>query len=53
MSLQNNKLHTKAGWSPFTGTRVLGKVAKILLHGKPVFENGQVLADPGSGRILT
>jgi dihydroorotase len=50
--IKNEELLTKAGWSPFAGRRVIGKVKKVTLHGDTAFENGQVLAKPGSGRIL-
>ncbi|HEX4775110.1 MAG TPA: amidohydrolase family protein [Candidatus Saccharimonadales bacterium] len=50
--VKNEDLLTKAGWSPFAGRRVVGKVKKVVLRGQTVFENGRVLATPGSGRIL-
>lgn len=39
-------------WSPFDGWETPGKVTKVVLHGKTVFENGSVIAAPGSGTIL-
>jgi carbamoyl-phosphate synthase/aspartate carbamoyltransferase/dihydroorotase len=51
--IKNEDLLTKAGWSPFAGRRVIGKVTTVTLRGSKVFENGRVLAKPGSGRILT
>ena len=50
--IKNEDLLTKAGWSPFAGRRVVGKVQKVTLRGQIVFENGKVLAKPGSGRII-
>ncbi len=50
--ITNNDLKTKAGWSPFAGRRVVGKVVETRLQGETVFKNGQILATPGSGRIL-
>ena len=50
--IKNEDLHTKCGWSPFAGWRVNGKVTRVFLHGQLVFEDGKVLAAPGSGRIL-
>jgi len=50
--IKNENLLTKAGWSPFAGRRVAGKVKKVMLRGNTVFENGKVLATPGSGRII-
>lgn len=51
-TIKNEDLHTKCGWSPFAGRVVSGKVVKTVLRGKTVYENGKVLAKPGSGRVL-
>lgn len=40
--LSNQGLHTKCGWSPFSGVTVQGKVRRVVLRGKVVFENGEV-----------
>jgi dihydroorotase len=40
--IKNEDLLTKAGWSPFAGRKVI----------QTVFENGRILAQPGSGRLL-
>ena len=50
--IKNEDLLTKCGWSPFAGQKVSGKVKRVFLHGQLVFENGKVLAIPGSGRVL-
>lgn len=51
--IKNEDLLTKAGWSPFAGRRAIGKVQKTVLRGQTLFENGQVLAKPGSGYIIS
>jgi carbamoyl-phosphate synthase/aspartate carbamoyltransferase/dihydroorotase len=51
-TITNENLLTKAGWSPFAGKRVIGKVKTVYLHGAKVFEGGKVLATPGSGKII-
>jgi len=43
---------TRADWSPFAGWRVRGRVQRVVLRGQTAFEQGQVLAPPGSGRSL-
>lgn len=43
---------TKADWSPFAGARVTGRVVRTVLRGSTAFEDGEVLAHPGSGRLL-
>ncbi len=50
--ITNENLQTKAGWSPFAGTKVIGNVSRVILRGDKVYENGEVLAKPGSGRVL-
>jgi dihydroorotase-like cyclic amidohydrolase len=45
-------LKTKAGWSPFTGMKVVGRVTQVDLHGVTAYKDGKILAEPGSGRIL-
>jgi dihydroorotase len=50
--IKNETLLTKAGWSPFAGRRVIGKVKHVVLRGETVYADGRVLAKPGSGRIL-
>lgn len=41
---------TKAKWTPFEGWRVTGRVERVVLRGETVFENGRILAAPGSGQ---
>lgn len=50
--IKNEDLKTKCGWSPFAGKRVKGKLNSVYLRGEKVFENGQILAKPGFGKIL-
>lgn len=51
--IKNENLHTKCKWSPFDGWKVKGKVLRVFLRGKKVFEDGKVLSAPGSGQILS
>jgi dihydroorotase-like cyclic amidohydrolase len=50
--IKNKELYTKSGWSPFAGQTVNGRVKKVYIRGELVFENGNVIAQSGSGRIL-
>jgi len=43
---------TRAGWSPFSGMSVRGRVLRTELRGQTAFEDGAVLAQPGQGRML-
>ncbi len=50
--IKNEDLKTKCGWSPFQGKRAKGKVKRVFLRGQKVFENGQISAEKGSGKII-
>jgi allantoinase len=52
-TLSNDKIISKAGWTPFDGLRVKGRPVMTLLRGEVVAENGKVTAEPGTGRYLT
>ena len=43
---------TKCGWTPFAGLMAGGRVRRVVLRGQTVYEDGVILAKPGSGRIL-
>ena len=45
-------MRTRCGWTPFAGRQVKGRVEKVVLRGKTVFDGERVLAPPGSGRVL-
>lgn len=51
-AIDNKSLFTKCGWSPFHGWRVKGEVQRVFLRGQKIFENKQVLVNPGSGNII-
>jgi carbamoyl-phosphate synthase / aspartate carbamoyltransferase / dihydroorotase len=44
--------YTRCGWTPFEGRKVIGKLQRLVLRGKVVFQNGQVLAPMGYGLNL-
>lgn len=50
--IKNEDLKTKCGWTPFAGKRVKGKVKRVILRGKTVFEDEKILAEKGSGKII-
>ena len=43
---------TKCGWTPFAGLMAGGRVSRVVLRGEVAYENGRVLAAPGSGRVI-
>jgi carbamoyl-phosphate synthase/aspartate carbamoyltransferase/dihydroorotase len=44
--------HTRAGWSPFAGLPVEGRLLQVTLRGRVVWQEGQALAQMGQGRPL-
>lgn len=50
--LTDAALKTKVGWTPFAGQRVYGRVERVILRGVTVYAQGEVLATPGSGKVL-
>lgn len=51
-TINNDRLLTKCGWTPFSGMIVHGRVREVVLRGRTVYQDGQVLAKPGSGQLL-
>ncbi|MBI2613153.1 MAG: dihydroorotase family protein [Candidatus Levybacteria bacterium] len=51
--IHNSSLFTKCKWSPFEGFKVKGKVQRVFIRGKKVFENNKIPAKPGFGKIIT
>jgi dihydroorotase (multifunctional complex type) len=52
-TLEQQLLRTKAGWSPFAGWRLPGRVAAVWRRGEQVVAGGKLQAEPGSGRRVT
>ncbi|MBI3160814.1 MAG: amidohydrolase family protein [Chloroflexi bacterium] len=43
-------MQTRCGWTPFEGWRARGRVRRVTVRGALAYEDGEVLAAPGSGR---
>jgi len=50
--LSDARQRTKAGWTPFDGMSVFGRVEQVTLRGRTVYDGECVLAEPGSGEVL-
>lgn len=50
--LQDQAVISKAGWSPFTGRRLKGKVVATFVRGRKVAENGLCIERAGWGRFV-
>ncbi len=44
------EMYTRAGWTPFEGRILRGRVRRVVLRGIEAYHGGKVLAEPGSGR---
>jgi len=44
---------SKNPWSPFDGRHVRARVVRTLVRGETVYANGEIIAEPGSGRFLS
>jgi carbamoyl-phosphate synthase/aspartate carbamoyltransferase/dihydroorotase len=51
-AISREGLFTKCGWTPFEGMTVRARVRRTVLEGRVAFEDGEVRAPPGSGRVL-
>ncbi len=52
-TLDERELHYAVGWSPYQGRRVRGRVVSTWLRGRCVHAEGNVTAEPGTGRFVS
>jgi carbamoyl-phosphate synthase/aspartate carbamoyltransferase/dihydroorotase len=45
-------LRSRAGWTPFEGRPLRGRVTAVTLRGQPAFDGEKVLAEPGFGKDI-
>jgi dihydroorotase len=50
--LDNAAVRSRCGWTPYAGMEVVGKIEKVVLRGKTVYEEGDIRAAPGTGKVL-
>ncbi len=51
--IESEKFFSKAKYSPFNGFKCVGKPIKVIVSGKLVMDEGEIVAEKGSGSILT
>ncbi|MCA1818947.1 MAG: amidohydrolase family protein, partial [Halobacteriales archaeon] len=51
VKVDGGRLHSQCGWSPFDGHNAIFP-SHTYLAGKPVVEDGELVAEPGSGRSM-
>lgn len=50
--IDESALHSKAGWSPFNGRKLLGRLSATYLRGVRVAENGDLLPGRALGQLV-
>ena len=48
--IRASEMKSRCGWTPFEGWKVKGKVRKVILRGREVARDGEILAAPGFGK---
>ncbi len=51
--VRGSRLQTKCKWSPFEGRILKGRVKKVYIRNKLVFENGKILVKPGFAHVIS
>lgn len=46
-------MQTRAKWTPWEGTTLRGRVERVVLRGNVAYEGRHVLAQPGTGRLIS
>jgi len=47
-----SKFHSKAKFSPFDSWKVKGKPVKTFVNGQLIMDEGEIVATPGTGRVV-
>lgn len=47
-----SRFYSKAKFSPFDGWKVKGRAVKTFVNGQLVMDDGEIVAEPGTGRIV-
>jgi allantoinase len=50
--LEDAAVVSKAGWTPYAGRRIHGRIVRTLQRGETIAEDGRPTAAPGAGRYL-
>ncbi len=52
-TISNDSVLSKIEWTPYDGRRVKGAVARTLVRGQDVWVDGEVVGEPGHGRLAS
>ena len=47
IEIQNEKIESKCGWSPFNGYKFKGTPVATIINGKIKMKDGNIIGDPG------
>jgi dihydroorotase-like cyclic amidohydrolase len=50
--LNEEKVHTKCGWNPYSGMKIKGVPEQTIVRGNVVMENGEIIGKPGYGKYI-
>lgn len=50
--LDETVLHSRAGYSPWHGAEITGRVVATVARGVEIYRDGEVVAEPGRGRFI-
>jgi len=51
--IDSSKFYSKAKYSPFDGWQVTGKPVKTFVAGELIMDDGEIVAEPGSGHVIS
>jgi dihydropyrimidinase len=51
-TLRDEDVHSRAGYSPYAGLEMTGRVSMTICRGRPVWRDGRTAGEPGWGRYL-
>lgn len=50
--LTNDDVVAKCGWTPFDGLDITGSVESTMVRGRPIYDDGTVVGEPGHGEFV-
>ncbi len=50
--VKGEEMFSKCGWTPYEGMELFGVIEKVFLRGEIAFEEGEVIAKRGSGKLI-
>jgi allantoinase len=50
--LDEKSLHSTAGWSPYHGRPIKGRISRTILRGETIYNGETIIAQPGYGQFV-